>query len=349
MSYESNIVVVNKHGKVYNAGGDNEYIQGITEWSGIRQVASASRFTVGLRKDGKCICNYNYNNSFRCHEWSDIKFIAVGSSNIIGIKEDNSCVDTVYTDIENNDKWKNIKYVDAGNGYSVGVREDGTCVATGYDTGGNTGVGKWTNIKKVACSYAHTIGLKEDGTCVACGFGIGGRMDVGRWEGVTHITCGYVNSYGLKEDGTVYSAGDDYYGSTKGISTWKDIIAIKAGFAFCTGLKNDGTCVITTSSDKSSIVESWKDIKIIAGMLDNIYSKFLLRKNNKFYNTDNYDQEKGIYLPCTTLLNPSNMLQYGMKSLSKLLEEQTYGNEIFIPLEKFAKFKIDLYNYEVNE
>ena len=47
---------------------------------------------------------FNYNNSFRCHEWSDIKFIAAGYSNIIGIKEDNSCVDTVYTDIENNDK-----------------------------------------------------------------------------------------------------------------------------------------------------------------------------------------------------------------------------------------------------
>ena len=37
MSYESNIVVVDRYGKVYNAGGDKAYVQGITEWSGIRQ------------------------------------------------------------------------------------------------------------------------------------------------------------------------------------------------------------------------------------------------------------------------------------------------------------------------
>lgn len=150
-------------------------------------VISASRITVGLKKDGTVIAiGDNYRGICNVDDWTDIVAVSTGDLHTVGLKKDGTVVATGYNKSGqcNVGDWTDIVAVSAGDSHTVGLKKDGTIVATGYNEYGQCNVGEWTDIVAVSAGSYHTVGLKKDGTVVATGYNGSGQCDVADWTDI---------------------------------------------------------------------------------------------------------------------------------------------------------------------
>ena len=155
------------------------------------------------------------------------------------------------------------------------------------------------------------------------------------------------HTVGVKKDGTCVAIGDNYYGQCN-VSSWKDIKQIAAGINHTVGLKKDGTCVAAGYIFYGQYnVSSWKDIVLLMDNLNNIFIKYILNINNKYFSINDkyYNTERKIYESIGNKLDINTFKEDGFQ-IKDLLEDRTIEEETFKPIDKFNRFKLDKYEYE---
>lgn len=272
-----NSVAVYSNGHVVNIGSADgvaniakgDYLDQISSWTDIKEIAAAQHHILGLKIDGSVLCatgSAYKDGRERVSDWADIVEICVDDDLSLGVMSNGR---VVYAGGSSNksrtsglSNWSKIISVAIGDTHTVGLRNDGTVVATGSNSHGQIDVSHWNDIVAIAADGYYTLGLKSNGRVVSAGSNKYSQIDVGSWSDIVAIEAGFRHCVGLKKDGSVVAAGSNEHGQTN-VSSWRNIVSVSAGYRHTIAISSDGKMYSCGSNNEGQTnVSGLSDIKI---------------------------------------------------------------------------------------
>lgn len=351
MSQSSVILGIRKNNTCFAYGGGVGYGEiNVQDWTDIIQISNDNAHTLGLKSDGTCVAvGNNKNGECNVSDWKDIVQVAAGNGYSVGLKKDGTCVATGYNRYKecNVYSWSDIVKIAASDHYTLGLKSDGTCVGTGQTKYNNMNPTDWKDIISISMGTYHGIGLRSNGTAIANGANRQGQCNI-LYGNIKEILAIGLYTAILFDNGTVklvggYNSISTYANVDAEIAKWKNVKHIYGNKFNIIGIQEDGNILAygehadTFKANEKSILAFAEEPPVF------IYN--LLQYRTKYYNLDSnlYDKDNKIYLPCCSTLSIDNIKQYGFNSILNLFKDTSIGEETFKPINKFNKFKICRY------
>ena len=165
-------LLLHRDGTVTNLGAWTYGRSGVTDWTGIQQVAAGAFHSLGLRADGTvAAAGLDLDGQCRVADWTDVVSIAAGLR------------------------------------HSVALLRNGHVMAVGDNSFGQCDVSLWEDVVAIRCGGNFTLGLTAGGRLLAAGDNSCGQCDVSDWEDVIAFDGGLWHTVALLRSGQVVAAG----------------------------------------------------------------------------------------------------------------------------------------------
>lgn len=137
--------------------------------------------------------------------WCGLIDVAAGEDHVVGLRKDRSVLAAGSNDHGQCEvsSWQDVIAISAGSQHTLGLESDGTVLATGDNSAGQLNVQGLSRVVAISSGSRHSIFLKSDGTVTALGDNSSGQCDVSRWRDIVAISAKYDYSIGLRADGTI--------------------------------------------------------------------------------------------------------------------------------------------------
>lgn len=203
------IVLHDNTARACSSGGEMQNYD-VQSWRDLKEIATCSIGTMGLRYDGQIyyVSRFNDVESPVSYWPNNIKTLANSAGHILGLTEDGKVVsfaETVSGCESDVGDWSDIVEIKATQGLSAGVRKDGTVVVSGNDAIARQVV-LWKNIEHVYCGDKNlVVGLQFDGRVVVASTNY--EFNTSHWKDIIDISCGKNIIAGIQGNGKVFVSG----------------------------------------------------------------------------------------------------------------------------------------------